>query len=32
MVHRLHVDLDFNWTGEEKPETAFEFLEKLGQG
>eukprot|EP01103_Thecamoeba_quadrilineata_P000293 TRINITY_DN10248_c0_g1_i1.p1 TRINITY_DN10248_c0_g1~~TRINITY_DN10248_c0_g1_i1.p1 ORF type:complete len:478 (+),score=65.25 TRINITY_DN10248_c0_g1_i1:40-1473(+) len=31
MVHKVHVDMEFNWTGVD-PSTAFEIIKKLGDG
>eukprot|EP01104_Vermistella_antarctica_P017391 TRINITY_DN615_c0_g3_i1.p1 TRINITY_DN615_c0_g3~~TRINITY_DN615_c0_g3_i1.p1 ORF type:complete len:1066 (+),score=245.92 TRINITY_DN615_c0_g3_i1:384-3581(+) len=32
MVHRIHVDHEFQWSGIEKAEEAFEVLNRLGDG
>eukprot|EP01104_Vermistella_antarctica_P014929 TRINITY_DN479_c0_g1_i1.p1 TRINITY_DN479_c0_g1~~TRINITY_DN479_c0_g1_i1.p1 ORF type:complete len:526 (-),score=156.67 TRINITY_DN479_c0_g1_i1:267-1787(-) len=31
VVHKVHVDFDYNWTGED-PSASFTILKKLGQG
>lgn len=32
MQHKTHVDIEYNWTGEQDPESAFELVEKVGEG
>lgn len=31
LAHKIHVDLDYNWSGED-PETSFQIQEKIGEG
>ena len=31
VVHRMHIDKDFKWSGED-PNTLFELTDKLGEG
>jgi hypothetical protein len=30
--HQLHVDKEYNWSGQQNPEDAFQIVEKIGQG
>ncbi len=30
--HNLHVDLNFNWSGEDDPGAAFKIVKKVGIG
>ncbi len=32
LVHQVHVDNEFNWTGNQDPKYMFEILYILGQG